>query len=193
MSNTDSAEDQARGLWKAQDVPALQPLAQQQLAEQAAKLQGTVSRRNRREVIAAIVIAPVFLFYAWFCPHWLSQLGALLTVVGMGVVVWQMGRRASARPLPESWAGSLLAFHRSELVRQRDALRSVWLWYVGPITPGITLFICGRQIENGQWQPWPFVITALLMAGVVGLNRYAARGLQREIDKLDELTRKDNA
>ena len=53
MSNTDSAEDEVRGLWKAQDVPALQPLAQQQLAEHAAKLQGTVSRRNRREVIAA--------------------------------------------------------------------------------------------------------------------------------------------
>lgn len=186
--NHHPAEEDPRSLWRDQELPPLQPLPPQELAEKAAKLQGTVSRRNRRELIAAAVIAPVFLFYAWFFPHWLSKLGALLTVGGTGVVVWQLHRRASAQPLPQALATSLLAFHRGELARQRDALRSVWLWYVAPIVPGITLFLCGRQIENGRWEPWAFIIAALLMLGVVLLNRYAARRLQRDIDALDQLT-----
>ncbi|RZJ13102.1 MAG: hypothetical protein EOP39_01915 [Rubrivivax sp.] len=186
--NRHPAEDDASSLWRGQELPPLLPMPPQQLAEQATKLQGTVSRRNRSEMIAAVVITPVFLFYAWFFPHWLTKLGALMTVAGTGVLAWQLHRRASARPLPQALAGSLLAFHRGELVRQRDALRSVWLWYVAPIMPGMTVFLCGRQIENGRWDPWPFAIAALLTVGVVALNRYAARRLQRDIDALDQLT-----
>jgi Flp pilus assembly protein TadB len=103
--------------------------------------------------------------------------------------MWQLHRRARARPLPEALAGSLMEFHRAELARQRDALRSVWRWYIGPLVPGLVLFLCGRQIENGSWQPAAFAIVALLLAGVVVLNLHAARRLQRQIDKLDQLTR----
>lgn len=186
--NNHPAEDDVRSLWRGQGLPPLHPLPPQELADQAKKLQGTVSRRNRREMIAAALITPVFLCYAWYFPHWLTKLGALLTVAGTGVVVWQLHRRASARPLPQDWAGSLLAFHRREMVRQRDALRSVWLWYIAPLVPGITMFLSGRQIENGRWQPWAFVIAGLTVAGVALLNRYAARRLQRDIDALDQLT-----
>ncbi|MDR7333141.1 hypothetical protein [Roseateles asaccharophilus] len=190
---THTAEDGARNLWRGQDLPALQPLQSQALAEQAEKLQGIVSRRNRRETLVAALLAPTFLFFAWFFPHWLTKLGALLIVAGGGFTQWQMRRRASARPLPEAWAGSLLAFHREELVRQRDALRSVWLWYVAPSVPGMALFLCGRQIENGFWQPWIFVFVAAVLGGVVLLNLHGARRLQRRIDKLDQLTREDIA
>ena len=186
--NSHPDQDDAGRLWRAQALTPLQPLPPQELAEKAAKLQGIVSRRNRREVIAAAVAAPVFLFYAGFFPHWLTKLGALLCVAGLGVVVWQLLQRASARPLPQALAANLLAFHREELVRQRDALRSVWLWYVAPLVPGLALFLCGRQVENGRWDPWPFVAVALLTVAVVLLNRYAARRLQRDIDALDRLT-----
>lgn len=180
-------DDEAGSLWRGQDLPPLQPLPPQALAEKAARLQGTVSRRNRRELIAAAIVVPVFLFHAWFFPHWLTKLGALLTVAGTAVVMWQLQRRASARPLPAALGGSLLQFHRGELVRQRDALRSVWRWYVAPIVPGMVLFLCGRQIEIGSWNPGTFICAALLMGVVVLLNLYAARKLQRQIDALDQL------
>jgi len=185
-------EDDAPSLWRGQAVPPLQPLPPEQLAEQATKLQRSISRRNRRETVVAVLVAPVFLLYAWVFPHWLTKLGALLCVAGLGVLLWQLHRRASARPLPEALAGSLLGFHRSELARQRDALRAAWLWYVAPLVPGMTLFLCGRQIEIGVWQPGVFVFVALVTGGVVLLNLYAAHRLQRQIDKLDPLTREDN-
>jgi Flp pilus assembly protein TadB len=187
--NTHPAEDEAPSLWRGQGLTPLQPLPPEELARQAHPLQDTVARRNRREVLASALITPVFLFYAWYFPHWLTKLGALLTVAGTGVVMWQLHRRARARPLPEALAGSLMEFHRAELARQRDALRSVWRWYIGPLVPGLVLFLCGRQIENGSWQPAAFAIVALLLAGVVVLNLHAARRLQRQIDKLDQLTR----
>jgi hypothetical protein len=193
MNDAIPVQDDARSLWRGQALPPLQPLPPHELAEQAIKLQGTVSRRNRRESIAAILVVPTFLFFAWFYPHWMTKLGALLIVAGAAFTQWQMHCRASARPLPQALAGSLLDFHRSELVRQRDALRSVWRWYVAPSVPGMALFLCGRQIENGVWQPGVFVFVALVLAGVVLLNHHAARRLQRQIDKLDQLTREDHA
>jgi hypothetical protein len=146
--NTHPAEDEAPSLWRGQGLTPLQPLPPEELARQAHQLQDTVARRNRREVLASALITPVFLFYAWYFPHWLTKLGALLTVAGTGVVMWQLHRRARARPLPEALAGSLMEFHRAELARQRDALRSVWRWYIGPLVPGLVLFLCGRQIEK---------------------------------------------
>lgn len=184
-----SIDEDARLLWREQAAPALQPLPADALAAQARRLQHTVGRRNRRETVAAVLVAVVFLGYAWFFPYWLTKLGALLNVAGVGVMLWLLHRRASAQPLPEALADSLLQFHRNALARQRDALRSAWRWYVAPLVPGLVLFLCGRQIENGQWQPWSFVLTALVMAGVVWINRRAAHQLQREIDALDELTK----
>ncbi len=183
-----SMDDDARLLWREQAVPALQALPTDELAAQSRRLQRTVGRRNRRETIAAALVVVVFLAYAWIFPHWLTKLGALLTVAGTGVLLWQLRRRASAREQPEALAAKLLQFHRGELARQRDALRSVWRWYVAPLMPGLLLFLCGRQIENGHWQASPFVIVAAVMAGVVWINRRAAHRLQREIDTLDELT-----
>lgn len=183
-----STDDHDAGsLWRGQALAPLQPLPPQALVAQAGRLQRTVSRRNRREFVAAALVAPVFLFYAWFFPHWLTKLGALLTVAGTGVLVWQLHTRASARPLPAALADSLLQFHRGELVRQRDALRSVWRWYIAPLVPGMVLFLCGRQVEIGRWQPGVFVVAALLLVGVVLLNHLAARRLQRQIDVLDGL------
>lgn len=186
-----SMDDDARLLWREQAVPALQPLPADALAAQARQLQYTVGRRNRRETVAAALVAVVFLAYAWVFPHWLTKLGALLTVAGVGVMLWQLRRRASVRSAPEALGASLLQFHRAELARQRDALRAVWRWYVAPLVPGLALFLCGRQIENGQWRPGVFVATAAVLAGVVWLNHRAARRLQREIDDLDTLTREE--
>lgn len=186
-----SLDDDARQLWREQDVAPLQPLPAEALASQAGTLQARVSRRNRREMIAAALGAAVFLFYAWVFPHWLTKLGALLTVVGAGIVVSQLQRRASARPLPAALGARLLDFHRGELARQRDALRSAWRWYVAPSVPGLVLFLCGRQVETGRWQPGVFAATAAVLAAVVWINRHAAGRLQREIDALDNLTRED--
>jgi hypothetical protein len=109
-------------------------------------------------------------------------------------IAWQMERRASNQALPPaSGDQSWLQFQRSQLARQRDALRSVWLWYVAPFVPGVVVFRWGVETElplNGPFaRGWlANLLIALVFLGIAGLNRYAARKLQRRIDMLDQQT-----
>jgi hypothetical protein len=190
--NADDVDEQTRLLWRAQPVPALQPLSAEALLAQAQRLQQRLRRRNRRELVAGALVALVFLVYAVVFPHWLSKLGALLTVAGVGYTLWQLQRRAAGVPSAAALGASVLQCHRAELVRQRDALQAVWRWYVAPLVPGLVLFLCGRQIENGRWHPGLFAICAVVLGLVVWLNRLAARRLQKRIDTLDNMATEDH-
>jgi len=97
----------------------------------------------------------------------------------------------------ESPADDLASVHRRELVRQRDALRSVWRWYLAPFVPGLLVFIVGTTIEAGVHAPlWAVIATSavslgfvsLIFAGVWALNAYAARKLDQEINSLDAVS-----
>lgn len=180
-------------LWKGQPAEPLQALAAEELAQKAAAFQKRIARRNRSERLSAAIVTPVFLLYAWIYPYWVTKLGALLIVAGIFVLLWQLKRRADG-PDPSAALGQdLLAFHRAELVCQRDALRSVWLWYIGPLLPGLLLFLWGRQQELATpaaeaWHPWIHAITAVVLLAIVLLNLWVARKLQRQIDELDEIS-----
>jgi hypothetical protein len=127
---------------------------------------------------------------------WLMQLGSALVILAVGYVAWQLHRRGSARPGPETGA-ALADFHRSELVRQRDALRSVASWYLAPFAPGMLLIMAGRWFQSHvPGRPLELdrliialcmVIVALVFFAVWLLNRLGAHRLQKEIDALDAL------
>ena len=80
-----------------------------------------------------------------------------------------------------------MAFLRSELVRQRDALRNVHFWYLGPLVPAMVL-ISAARIVGHPWS-WNLAFPEGAWAGFVFLlwwvNRRGARLLQRQIDALD--------
>ncbi len=114
-------------------------------------------------------------------------------MLGTLLVLWNLhrqARRASAEEV-QSAAASWRDFHRAELVRQRDALRSVWLWYLAPMLPGMLLLFAGSsQVLSGGW---PALVSFGLVAAFVGavfvtigvLNSKAAKRLQEEIEALD--------
>lgn len=181
------SEDNLHALWKSQPLEPLQAVPLAEIELQASQFQQRVRRRNRREYIAGAFVVPVFLAYAWIFPYWVTKLGALLTVLGTGIVMWQLHRRGSARALPEALGATHVAFHRAELVRQRDALRDVWLWYIGPFVPGFVVFMWGRQTELDVRHPWAYVIGLVMMLAIAVANRFAARRMQRQIDALDAL------
>ncbi|MEH0168454.1 hypothetical protein [Roseateles microcysteis] len=183
-----SSEDKVSDLWKSQPLQPMQPVPPAEIQQRASAFQQRIRKRNRREYIAGTLVVPVFLAYAWIFPYWVTKVGALLTVLGTIVVMWQLHRRASSRELPEALGASHVAFHRAELVRQRDAVRDVWLWYIGPIVPGFVVFMWGRQAELNVHHPVAYLIAALLMIAIAVVNRFAARRFQRQIDELDALS-----
>lgn len=184
-------DDDLKNLWRSAPVTDTAPLPETELARRASRFQRRVARRNFLEYAAALLVCAGFGFYLWKFPDVLMRLGSVLTILGILAVVWQLHRRASSRPMPG--AGSALPsrdFHRAQLVRQRDALRSVWLWYVAPLAPGMAVFRWG--VETNPDPALPFArgwvadgLIVAVMLGVILLNLYAAHKLQRQIDQLD--------
>jgi hypothetical protein len=137
-------EQDVKNMWRSAPAADTAPLQEAELARRARHFQRRIARRNFLEYAAALLVCVGFGFYLWKFPDPLMRLGSVLTIAGILVVVWQLRQRASSRALPG--AESALPsrdFHRAELVRQRDALRSVWLWYVAPLVPG--MLGCGNQ------------------------------------------------
>jgi hypothetical protein len=81
------------------------------------------------------------------------------------------------------------AFHRAELVRQFDAVRSVQRWYLLPLVPGPLVVLFGSVIEHPErWlaRAGVLVAWALLYGVILRLNQRAAVRLEGEIATLDE-------
>lgn len=195
-------EEFARDSWQSGGSAApLPPL--EELRARADKFHRTIARRNWLEYAVGIVLIATFGSVLLFGPlPWhdgptaVVKLASALALVGVAVVMWQLHHRAAPLSPPEHGGQlSVLEFQRRELVRQRDALKSVLLWYLAPLVPGLLVFMAGPLLAGplDQWE-WPSLGSALrllvapaIFVGVWWINQLAAGMLQREIDEIDAL------
>lgn len=178
---------------KAWQIQPTEPLTMslQQLRSEAGKFERSIKRRNLMEYIAAVLVMAGAGWFAVMLENTLLRTGCVLIVVGVLYVVRQLYRRGSAGALPSD--ASLLVsvdFYRWELVRQRDLLRGVWSWYIGPLLPGMALLYIGilvqrpdRAVDIGL----NALLVALFLVFVGAINWRAAAKLQREVDEIDAL------
>jgi hypothetical protein len=152
--------------------------------------------RNRVEYGAAALVILCFGAYCFLLPSPIARIGAFLVVLGTLYVVWQLHRRASAiAPPPAEAALPLIAHQRAQLVRQRDALAKVWLWYLLPFAPGLAVMMLGPTVARGPaallHMGWGNILSMLFMvamfAGIWWLNRRGAKMLGKAIAELDAL------
>lgn len=146
--------------------------------------------RNGIEYAAGAVVVAIFSIGIIVEPSLLVKLAHLLIVIGTCFVMWQLYRRGSVPEAPTcATTAELLRHHRRHLARQRDALKSVWLWYLMPFLPGQILYFFAVSAVPGK--EWVKVASGIFMAtifiGAWWLNRKGARKLQRAIDELDRL------
>jgi Flp pilus assembly protein TadB len=182
-------EHDLKTAWQMQATDSI-TLSPHQLQSRAESFARTVRRRNRREYIAGAFAIAVFAFYFWWLNGVILRAGNALLILGMLFVLYQLRRRGESRSSEQGdWGIPCLTFHRAELVRQRDALRSAWAWYVLPPVPGLVVFIWGVATESPGGRiggAWTAIAVALVLVAVAVLNRWAASRLQREIDRLDQ-------
>lgn len=194
MTHTPDPGD-LRTLWQTMPTTPI-TLPVEQLRARATKFERKVHRRNRIEYIATAFVVVVFGWYAtWPLPATpLWPIANLMIMAGALVVVWNLHRLARANtPPPGADAASLIDFQRAEYVRQRNALKSVWLWYIGPVVPGLIVWFIAAGVGMPGLTPMRAIIglggTALVAALVFGviilLNLLGAARLQRMIDDLD--------
>jgi hypothetical protein len=185
-------DDPAKQAWQASvDIAGALPL--DEVRKGADKLYRYIWWRNLVEYAACVVVVVGFASYIFTLPHPLQKIGSVLVILATLYVAWQLHRRASAVAPEAAGTMPLLQFARSQMVRQRDALRSVFVWYIAPFLPGMALFMAGTLIEKRAkvaLGPVDAVGSAVLVGILVGvwwINRLAARKLQRHIDEIDTL------
>ena len=177
-------DDDLKQLWRNQAM-ATTTFSLDDLKAEARRMHRRITLRNALEYAACILVLGVFALYMRAFPHPLMRIGSSLIIIATLFVAWQLRRRASSQALPPDRGGqSWLEFQRTQLVRQRDALRSAWLWYVAPFVPGVVAFRWGVETELGAGAPfargwWCNAIVAVIFLGVAALNRYGARKLQQ--------------
>ncbi len=179
----EAMEDRVKALWQRQ--PAQQGrMSRDQLALKAAEFDRRIHRRNAIEYAASTIVVVFFAWRVWFEMDVAIRIGGVLMIAGVCLMVSQLYRRTSMQPMPMDLAlTDCLSFHRRALERQRDALRSVWLWYVLPFWPGFVVLLAAQPSER------PLVVRLAVLvvftAFVLFLNARGARQLQRAIDELN--------
>ena len=188
-------EDFARGSWQADSTALpLPPIAE--LRARAGRFRRKIVLRNLIEYVAGLFVLAMFGMGMVTAPLMAMRIGSALVVGGTLVVLWQLHRRASPlTPMEHGGQLSLLEYERRELARQRDALDSVFTWYLLPLIPGMLVILSGPllSLPLARWG-WPpaerMLVTGCVMAVFVGvyvLNKLAARRLQSQIEAIDAL------
>jgi hypothetical protein len=198
MTN-ESAPNDVKNLWQSQptEPPGFRP---EEFRMKINKFERRIFWRNLREYAAGVVVIAAFGYYEWRLPGLLLRVGSGLMIAGVLYAMYQIHRRASLRSAPADLGlSTCIQFHRKSLERQRDALRTVWSWYLLPFVPGFAVFMIGstaRQWAAHQGSLGHLVISSLVSPGIVAavffaiwkLNRRAAERLQTQIDELESLS-----
>jgi len=188
--DTEKVLDNVKAAWQRQEGQAMQ-LSLEEIRRRASAFEHKIRRRDIREYVAGIIVIAGF---GWFLSRGgdpVIRVAFGLIIAGTCVVMYQLHKRSRPASAPAEAGGrSCLDFYKSELARQRDLLRSVWTWYIGPLIPGMALFI-GRSMAlnpaRTRWFGGYAAITAALFFIVGELNRRGARRLQETIDRLESL------
>lgn len=184
-----------RSLWQKMPTDTVVITADEMRAK-TLKFEQRVRHRNFIEYGATVFVVVIFGWYATWpkpaTPLW--PIANILIVLGALYVAFSLHRhaRAASAPPVASITG-LLDFHRAELARQRDALVTVWRWYVLPFAPGLVLWFVAMWVGTPS-SAQPKVAAVVIIAGlfciavcaaIILLNLLGAARLQRMIEDLD--------
>jgi hypothetical protein len=189
-----SEHDPLQSLWTQQkQEPFAMSLAD--IHERAERFRSRIRVRNWIEYGAGAIVIFAFGMIALATPDLIVRIGVGLVILGVLYVSWNLATRAgAARKDDASPALSWAEFHRAQLARQRDALASVWRWYLGPLVPGVAVVMLGSAVASSRGLPlWAGVAVAALgfawvaavFFGIAWLNARAAQQLDAEIAALD--------
>ncbi|WP_437902666.1 hypothetical protein WME95_29315 [Sorangium sp. So ce327] len=194
--------DELQRLWQSAP-PDKEKIDMEALKTRGSKLRRTVRARNALEsaaAIAALYALGAQAYAALAAGDHLSALGAALLMAGLLVVIGVLWKRGSnlRPPALDAPTSEQLAFLRRALARQRDLLRAVPRWYLGPLVPGLVVLLVTAALRFPLGEGIPhatlaraallaghLALVALVFGGIAWLNARAARKLDAELAALD--------
>jgi hypothetical protein len=174
-----------RELWQSLEEES-QPMPVEELRRRAAAFETRIRRRNWGEYGSSIFVGACCLWILYAGMPWHVRAGAVLILVGVAAVCLNLYRKGAAPPAADAATASR-DWYRKELERQRDLLRGVWKWYLGPLIPGLAMWFAGGLWDHPEQWRRALVscgFAAVLFAGIGELNARTARKLDKEIASL---------
>jgi hypothetical protein len=184
-------DQELKSLWKNQPLDP-HTVSLETIRNAAHDFHQTIVRRNRYETWACYLVMLVFGGFAFVHASLALRAGCVMVVLGTIVILVQLRKRAAIRALPGANAAhSYVTYLRTELIHQRDALRTIWLWYVAPCVPGLGLLIWGMAENDPSGFPWIAMLALFVVpfGVVIWMNLVAARAMQKKISELDASAR----
>jgi hypothetical protein len=193
MTNEPEPAD-VKNIWQNQSVEGT-TMSLEEIKIKVGQLQNKMRLRN-------VIVGPGLLFMVVICARFLFKthnliegIGAALLIIGAGYVGYQLllirKKPASVVRENEPLAGAV--FYRTELERQRDFHRGLWLWSrVAVVIPGAVVLLIGLAIEHPErTHQIRLNAAAVVVLAVLQVARHLrlARKYQREIDALDAVKR----
>ncbi len=162
----------------------------EELRAKAAKFNSRIQWRNVREQVAAVVVIVGYGWSFWWTPHTVPRILFACIIVGAIYVMWHLKRWGSAGSLPADMGrGDCVRFYQRELARQRDLVRSIGKWAIGPLMPPLALLFVYQIVVAPPRDRWFKVVFDGVYAAFVWvvywLNQRAARRLDGRIKELD--------
>jgi hypothetical protein len=191
----DTGPTDPRGLWQT-DTTAPLHLSAEELRARSERLARTTRRRNLGGLACCAIVFAGCIWWLVQVADPLARIGALLTVVGIGTLAFQLrsdqgSEQAAVRRATMMGGSASVDFHRGELERQRDFHSGRRLWTrLLMFAPGPLLFFAGfarAHPEVGGTIRLEALAFALFLLAAVPLNLRLARTYQRRLDELDRL------
>lgn len=171
--------DDMKELWQSQEPRDRPRMSDDEIlafvTRGAAELDRRVRRRDRLEIIAAVVVCLVFLPLLWGSP-WLTRAGVLLFIAG-SAATWlklRAARRTTATVDPGAPLVARIAAEREAVGAQVRLLESVLWWYIAPLGLGVILIFTGLAGFNVLSLGYTTAVV-LLSVWIFHYNRAAAR------------------
>lgn len=136
--------DDLKGAWVRLEARTQEPVRDlDAVKERVRRLDRLARRRDRNETLAALLLLPIFGYFAMNAARPLARVGA--AIVALSCLVIPLCLRWARRRAPDPGVplDRFLELELEFVVRQRRLLLSVPLWYLGPLGLGVVLFFAG--------------------------------------------------
>jgi len=157
-------------------------------------LHRAVRRRDILETGIALLLVPVFGFFAWFLlgkGMWVAAFAAALLVAGCLYIPWRLRQARKLQPDPEMSTDMLvyLRAERDATEAQYHLLKGILRWYLGPIGAAVILLYFG--VQGWSLSTLYYTLLVLGLYGVIYLlnQKAAARKVAPRIEQIDEQIR----
>ncbi|WP_462252475.1 hypothetical protein [Ekhidna sp.] len=145
-----------------------------------------------RESLAAIIVIPIFLWYAFVIPILITQIASILIAVWAVAILVFMHKLRKKKPDEHSMSYiEYLHKTRDYLTIQKNIREKIILWYVGPCMALCYLFMVGMMLEESS--DTTYIIGAAAYCFVLGfviyyLNiRSAKKYVTPKLEKVESL------